>query len=63
VRALVAQGDSLQVALSGGYQLAFLLAAVSVALALAVALLALRSSHGRQTQEDFEQAEATAEAA
>jgi EmrB/QacA subfamily drug resistance transporter len=63
VRALIAQGDSLQVALSGGYQLAFLLAAVSVALALAVALLALRSSHGRQTQEDFEQAEATAEAA
>jgi hypothetical protein len=62
-RALAAQGDSLRVALAGGYQLAFLLAAVSVALALAVALIALRSSHGRQTQGDFEQAEASAEAA
>jgi EmrB/QacA subfamily drug resistance transporter len=47
---LVAQGDSLRAALAGGYQLAFVLAAVSVAMALLVALVALRSSSGRAAQ-------------
>jgi len=62
-RALVAQGDSLQAALASGYQLAFLLAAVSVAVALAVAIVVLRSSHARETKEDFEVAEVEPEAA
>jgi len=62
-KALIAQGDSLRAALAGGYQLAFLLAAVSVAIALAVALMALRSSHGRQTQEDVAIDDAQREAA
>ncbi len=62
-RELVAQGDSLRAALAGGYQLAFLLAAVSVVLALAVALMALRSSHGRQAQKDLELDEAEQEVA
>jgi MFS family permease len=50
-KALAAQGDSFQAALAGGYQLGFLLAAASVAIALAVAVIALRSSHGRQRHE------------
>jgi len=41
---LVAQGDSLQAALTSGYQLAFLLAASSVALGLLVVLAVLRPS-------------------
>jgi EmrB/QacA subfamily drug resistance transporter len=62
-KALLAQGDSIRAALAGGYQLGFLLAAVSVAIALAVALIALRSSHGRQTEEEFALDEAQREAA
>jgi hypothetical protein len=62
-KALVAQGDSLRAALAGGYQLGFLLAAISVAIALGVALIVLRSSHGRQTEEEFDLDEARREAA
>jgi len=47
---LIAQGDPLRAALAAGYQLAFLLAAASVAVALIVALVVLRSSHGRRPQ-------------
>jgi EmrB/QacA subfamily drug resistance transporter len=52
-KALAAQGESLQAALAGGYQLGFLLAATSVAIALAVAVIVLRSSHGRQRHESL----------
>jgi MFS family permease len=52
-KALAAQGESFQAALAGGYQLGFLLAAASVAIALAVAVIALRSSHGRQRHESL----------
>jgi EmrB/QacA subfamily drug resistance transporter len=62
-KALVAQGDSLRAALAGGYQLGFLLAAISVAIALGVALIVLRSSHGRQTEEEFDLDEMRREAA
>jgi MFS family permease len=62
-KALLAQGDSIRAALAGGYQLGFLLAACSVAIALAVALIALRSSHGRQTEEELDLDEMQREAA
>jgi EmrB/QacA subfamily drug resistance transporter len=62
---LVAQGDSLRAALAGGYQLAFLLAAISVAMALVVSLTVLRSSHGRRQPQPvlLEREEAEPEAA
>ena len=63
-RALAAQGESLQAALAGGYQLAFLLAAASVTVALLVAVLVLRSSHGARHHErvavEVDQAESKA---
>jgi len=62
-KALLAQGDSLQAALAGGYQLGFLLAAVSVAIALVVSVTALRSSHRRHPIAQIEQNEALQEAA
>src|SRR5262249_29895388 len=43
-KALFAEGDPLPAALSGGYQLGFILAAVAVTAALAVALTVLRAS-------------------
>ncbi|TMB46954.1 MAG: MFS transporter [Chloroflexi bacterium] len=62
--ALIAQGNTLRSALAGGYQLAFLLAAMSVAIALVVALTVLRSSHGRrQTEPAAAREEAEPEAA
>jgi EmrB/QacA subfamily drug resistance transporter len=45
-QALVAQGDSLPAALTGGYQLAFLLAAICVSVGLALVLLTLSASGG-----------------
>ncbi|MDQ6880190.1 MAG: MFS transporter [Candidatus Dormibacteraeota bacterium] len=47
-RALAAQGFSLPVALTGGYQFAFGIAAACVAVGLLVALVVLRSRGGRQ---------------
>ena len=49
-KSLVAQGASLSTALTGGYQLAFLLAAASVAAGLLVVLLVLRSPSAPRIQ-------------
>jgi hypothetical protein len=61
---LVAQGQSLQSALTGGYELAFLLAAGSVAAGLSVVLAVLRPSRSRIRPErataELEQAEVEA---
>jgi hypothetical protein len=43
-QALVAQGEAASTALTGGYQLAFLLAAACVAAGLAVVLMVLRTA-------------------
>ena len=63
-QALVAQGQSLQAALTGGYELAFLLAAGSVAAGLSVVLAVLRPSRSRIRSErapaQLEQAEVEA---
>jgi len=62
-RALLAHGDSLPVAQSGGYQLAFLLAAVSVVAGLAVVVTFLRTGGGARRQSarvELEQTEAEA---
>jgi EmrB/QacA subfamily drug resistance transporter len=63
--ALMASGDPLPAALTGGYQLAFLLAAACVAAGIAVVLMVIRSSGGgRRHQQpatvDFDQVEAEA---
>ncbi|MFI5210870.1 MAG: MFS transporter [Gemmatimonadales bacterium] len=66
-RALVAQGQSLPAALTGGYQLAFLLAAASVVAGLVVVLAVLRTSDGgggaRRRELPFELDKREAEAA
>jgi EmrB/QacA subfamily drug resistance transporter len=63
-RALLAEGDPLPVALSGGYQLGFVLAAVAVVAALAVVLTVLRGSRGAtRNQAAALRAEPEAEAA
>ncbi len=49
-KALAAQGAALPAALTGGYQLAFVLAAASVASGLVVVLMGVRSSAGVQTR-------------
>jgi EmrB/QacA subfamily drug resistance transporter len=49
-RVLVAQGQSLTSALSGGYQLAFAIAAACVAVGLLVVLVVLRSPRGADAQ-------------
>ncbi|MFI5282870.1 MAG: MFS transporter [Candidatus Dormibacterales bacterium] len=64
-KALIAQGDSLPVALSGGYQLAFVLAATSVVVGLGMLLILLRSPDGRRRRKapervEFKEAEAEA---
>jgi len=63
-QAMLAQGATVEAALTGGYQLAFLLAAASVAAGVAVVLTMLRSSGGNRRNEpahvDFDQAEAEA---
>jgi EmrB/QacA subfamily drug resistance transporter len=64
-QALIAQGAALPVALTGGYQLAFLLASASVAAGVAVVLTVLRPSTGGSKRRepahvDFDQAEAEA---
>ncbi|HYM96022.1 MAG TPA: MFS transporter [Candidatus Sulfotelmatobacter sp.] len=63
-QALIAQGYSLPSALTGGYQLAFLLAAISVAAALVLTLVALRTTGGSRRPEParFELDEGRAEA-
>ena len=60
-RALFAEGDPLPVALTGGYQLGFVLAAVAVVAGLAVVLTVLRST--RPSQAAVAQEEAEVEAA
>jgi hypothetical protein len=65
-KALAAQGYSLPIALTGGYQLAFGIAAACVAVGLLVVLVFLRSRGGRVQEEAVSQpglAEAAAEAA
>jgi len=65
-KALAAQGYSLPIALTGGYQLAFGIAAACVAVGLLVVLVFLRSRGGRLQEEAVSQralAEAAAEAA
>jgi hypothetical protein len=65
-QALIAQGAALPAALTGGYQLAFLLASASVAAAVAVVLTVLRPSGGprrQPAQVDFDQGEAEVQAA
>jgi EmrB/QacA subfamily drug resistance transporter len=65
-KALAAQGYSLPIALTGGYQLAFGIAAACVAVGLLVVLVFLRSRGGRVREEPASQrvlAEAAAEAA
>ena len=66
-KALVAQGESLQAALTGGYQLAFLIAAMCVAAGLTVVLAVLRSGDGRgdrgRERARFEERRTEAEAA
>ena len=63
-RALFAEGDPLPVALTGGYQLGFVLAAIAVVAGLAVVVTVLRGS-SRPAGEPFEstEPEAAAEAA
>ncbi len=61
--ALFAQGYPMRMALTGGYQLGFLLAAVSVAAGLAVVLTVLRGRDTRQNERvgvDLEESEAEA---
>ena len=65
-KALAAQGYSLPIALTGGYQLAFGIAAACVAVGLLVVLVFLRSRGGRLQEEAVSQralAETAAEAA
>jgi thiol:disulfide interchange protein len=60
---LMAQGQSVSAALTGGYQLAFLLAAACVVAALAVVLIVIRPSGGdthRQPRVELDRAEAEA---
>jgi EmrB/QacA subfamily drug resistance transporter len=60
---LMAQGQSVSAALTGGYQLAFLLAAGCVVAALAVVLIVIRPSGGdarRQPRVELDRAEAEA---
>jgi len=45
-KALIAQGDALPVAMAGGFRVAFLLAAISVAVGMVVVLAVLRPSDG-----------------
>jgi EmrB/QacA subfamily drug resistance transporter len=63
--ALVASGDPLPAAMTGGYQLAFLLAAACVAAGIAVVLTVLRSSGGDRRREpvrvEFDDGEAEAQ--
>jgi len=67
-KALIAQGDPLSVALAGGYQLAFVLAATSVVVGLGVVLMILRPSDGgsrrrepaRAERVEYDEAEAEA---
>jgi hypothetical protein len=50
-KALYAQGYPMPLALTGGYQLGFLLAAVAVAAGLAVVLTVLRGGHAARRSE------------
>jgi len=67
-KALIVQGDPLSVALSGGFRLAFVLAATSVVVGLGLVLMLLRSSDGgsrrsepvRAERVEFDEAEAEA---
>jgi EmrB/QacA subfamily drug resistance transporter len=62
-KALFAEGDPLPVALTGGYQLGFVLAAIAVVAGLAVVLTVLRSSPPECETDEMKTAEAEAEAA
>ena len=62
-RALFAEGDPLPAALTGGYQLGFVLAAVAVVAGMAVVLAVIRSTRPAPAQAAVETQEAEAEAA
>ena len=67
-RSLLAQGDPIAAALTGGYQLAFLLAATSVAVGLVLVLTVVRSSGGgirrrEPAHASFDESQTEAEAA
>ncbi|HEY1456396.1 MAG TPA: MFS transporter [Candidatus Dormibacteraeota bacterium] len=66
-KALLAQGETMSVAMTGGYQLAFLIAAASVVVGLALVLGVLRPNDGGgrrlPARDQYEQSRAEAEAA
>jgi hypothetical protein len=62
-RALVAQGQPLAAALTGGYHLAFLIAAGCVAACMLVVLVALRSPRGTGAEREASQEGEVPEAA
>ena len=66
-KALLAQGETMSVAMTGGYQLAFLIAAASVVVGLALVLSVLRSNGGGgnrlPARDQFEERQAEIKAA